>query len=167
MVCLVFQRAWWLLALLWANPGRAQSPALLAGSQPLDLHGDFSREMVAGIDRFALRELDRAMERRAALWNRDYSSPTAYERSTNVHRDRFRRMIGVVDERVPMPGMELVSTLAAPAQLGESTHYTILVVRWLVFENVYGEGVLIQPKGTVRARIVAVPDADQTPEMVA
>jgi dienelactone hydrolase len=130
------------------------------------MKGDLSREMVAGIHRFTMRELERSIPARAALWERDLSSPHAYESSVRLNRDHFRRIIGAVDERVPMTGMERVSTTSTPAQVAETDTYTISVVRWPVFEGVHGEGLLLQPKGTVRARIVFIPDADQTPEML-
>ena len=39
-------------------------------------------------------------------------------------------------------------------------------MRWPVFEGVHGEGLLLQPDGPPAARIVAIPDADWTPEML-
>ena len=36
-----------------------------------------------------------------------------------------------------------------------------------MFEGVYGEGLLLEPKGEAVACVVAIPDADQTPEMLA
>jgi len=44
---------------------------------------------------------------------------------------------------------------------------TVHAVRWPVLPGVHGEGLLIQPKGTLRARVIALPDADQTPEQLA
>jgi hypothetical protein len=40
-------------------------------------------------------------------------------------------------------------------------------VRWPVLEGVYGEGLLLEPAGAVLARVVALPDADWSPEMLA
>tara|TARA_B100000676_G_scaffold113928_1_gene113563 strand:- start:1002 stop:2981 length:1980 start_codon:yes stop_codon:yes gene_type:complete len=40
-------------------------------------------------------------------------------------------------------------------------------VRWPVFKNVHGEGLLITPSDPIQARVVAIPDADQTPEQLA
>ena len=155
-----------LIPVIGALPAGAQAPTSLAGTQPLEPRADFSREMVAGIDRFAMREIERSITGRAAVWNRDYSSPQAYENSMRRNRDSLRTMIGAVDERVPMTGMEPIGTTTAPAQWAETDTYTITAVRWPVFEDVYGEGLLLQPKATVRARVVALPDADQTPEMM-
>src|SRR6267154_1970925 len=41
------------------------------------------------------------------------------------------------------------------------------VVLWPVFDGVFGEGLWLQPKVFSRARVIAIPDADQTPEMLA
>jgi dienelactone hydrolase len=123
--------------------------------------------MVAGIDRFLLREIERSVEARAAQWQRDPSSAEAYGRSLTPNRAAFRQIIGAVDPRVPMTGLELVATTTSPAQLAETDSYTVNVVRWPVFENVHGEGLLLQPRTSLRARVVVLPDADQTPEMLA
>ena len=161
------QRAWLLIFPLSFACLSAQPAGPLPGTRLLEMRADLSREMVSGIDRFALRELERSVEARASLWARDLSSPETYENSIRLNRAHFRRIIGAVDERVPMTGVELVATTSAPAVIAETETYTVSVVRWPVFENVHGEGLLLQPKGTVRARVVAIPDADQTPEMLA
>ena len=63
-----------LLAFLLSHPASAQD-ATLAGTSPLTTEGDLSAQMVAGIDRFLMREIDRSVEERAKLWQRDLSSP--------------------------------------------------------------------------------------------
>ena len=40
-------------------------------------------------------------------------------------------------------------------------------MRWPVFEGVTGEGLLLQPESKPFARVVAIPDADWSPEMLA
>ena len=40
-------------------------------------------------------------------------------------------------------------------------------MHWSVFEGVTGEGLLLEPNTPPVARIVAIPDADQSPEMLA
>ena len=44
---------------------------------------------------------------------------------------------------------------------------TVHAVRWPVLKGVYGEGLMLQPTDAIRARVVAIPDADQTPEQLA
>src|SRR5262249_35802285 len=51
-------------------------------------------------------------------------------------------------------------------KVADTDRFTAYAVRWPVFEGVYGEGLWLQPKGVVAARVVALPDADQTPEQV-
>lgn len=40
-------------------------------------------------------------------------------------------------------------------------------VRWQVLDSLYGEGILLEPQGPPRQFIVAIPDADETPESFA
>jgi dienelactone hydrolase len=122
--------------------------------------------MVEGIDRFLLREIEQAGAGRRGLWQRDFSSREAYERSIAPNRERFRRFIGAVDPRGPAARVEYIETTAEPSLVAEAEAYTIRAVRWPVFEGVLGEGLLLEPKGRPVARVVALPDADQTPEMI-
>ena len=148
-----------------AASSRAQN-ASLPGTQPLTLQGDLSAQMVAGIDKFLLREIDRSTGERARLWKRDFSSREAYEKSVTPNRERFRKSVGAVDARLPVVELEFVETTLEPSLVAETDSYTIRAVRWPVFEGVFGEGLLLQPKGRPLARVVALPDADQTPEMI-
>src|SRR6185436_14011462 len=72
-----------------------------------------------------------------------------------------------VDARLPIAGLEYISSTTGSAKVAETERYTIFAVRWPVFDGVDGEGLLLQPKGNAVARVVALPDADQTPEMLA
>ena len=125
--------------------------------------------MVAGIDRFLARAIEESVTLRAALWKRDLSSKDAYNRSVEPNRERLRHILGVVKEdgRVPFSALELLSTTEHDSKLAETGDYAIHAVRWPVLTGVYGEGLLLAPKGKVKARIIVVPDADQTPEMLA
>jgi dienelactone hydrolase len=53
-----------------------------------------------------------------------------------------------------------------PAKVAETGNYSIHAVRWPVFAGVYAEGLWLQPKGNPVARVIVLPDADQTPEML-
>jgi dienelactone hydrolase len=156
-----------LLLLALALPTFAQEVATLPETQPLTASNDLSVAMVAGIDRFLTRLTEQSPEERQRLWNRDFSSPQAYAVSVATNRQRFRKYIGAVDERVNPPSVELVTTTEAPALLAENDRVRVSTVRWPVFPGVFGEGLLIEPKGKILARVVALPDADQTPEMIA
>ena len=139
----------------------------LPNTRPLEMSGDLSAQMVSGIDRYLQRELAESIPARTQHWQRDLTSTEAYQQSVYPNRERFRSLIGAVDERPPRAELEYVATTAMPALIAETTTYHVFAVRWRAFGNVHGEGLLLQPKGTLRARIVALPDADQTPEMLA
>ncbi|MHC4402500.1 MAG: dienelactone hydrolase family protein [Planctomycetota bacterium] len=147
----------------------AAEPAapVLPGTKPLTLEGDVASALVDGVDRFLLDELDKSIERRAGFWNRDPSSPEKYNASIEPNRKRLAHILGVRDPRVPFDGLELVETTAQPALVGRGEGYKVLAVRWPAFGDVYGEGLLLTPTGRKPiADVIAVPDADQTPEMI-
>ncbi len=146
-----------LLLLVFTAPVRADSPPVLPGTRPLELDVPLDELMVDGINRFALREIERSVERRKRHWNRDYSSHEAYEKSVEPNRERLRRYLGVVDERVK-PDKGLLHPLA---EQGKIVSYP---VRWPVLDGVTLEGLLVVPPKEPRALVVALPDANSTPE---
>ncbi|MBI2686284.1 MAG: dienelactone hydrolase family protein [Acidobacteria bacterium] len=117
--------------------------AALPGTEALTREGDLALQMVDGIDRYLARRIQ----------NDRPSAPPG--------RDRFRRIIGLADAR--LPNIELTRR----AQLASTRAYDIHAVRWSVFENVDADGLLIEPKEQATCLAVAIPDADQTPEAVA
>ncbi len=142
----------------------AELPAL-PGSQPLAMQGDLSAQMHEA----ALREMDKKIAdaplTRAQFWRRATGSPAAYVESIKANRARLQRIIGLVDQRVPV-AMEHFGDDANPALVAETQKVRISQVRWPVFADVHGEGLLLEPARAVRIRgyVVAIPDADQTPE---
>ncbi|MHC1768520.1 MAG: dienelactone hydrolase family protein [Verrucomicrobiia bacterium] len=139
----------------------------IPGAPELRMEGDLSAQMVAGIDRFLTRATERAVDQRAKLWKRDFTSRAAYEQSVRDNRERLRRAIGAVDSRLPVSALEYVSSTSYPAKIAETASFNVYAVRWPVFDQVFGEGLLLEPKGAIVARVIAIPDADQTPEMLA
>jgi dienelactone hydrolase len=140
---------------------------VLPASQLLSADGDLSAQMVAGIDRFLLRETSATVSNRATFWNRDLSSPERYVKSVAPNRERLRHIIGAVDAPLPVVSLEYISATTSPALVAETDRFTAHAVRWPVFEGVFGEGLWLKPKIAVVGRVVAIPDADQTPEMIA
>jgi dienelactone hydrolase len=140
---------------------------LVPGTEPLTMQGDLSEQMVAGIDQFLVSETERSVQHREEYWRRDFSSVEAYADSVSRNRERLRRMIGAGEPRLPVSALEFVADSQQPARVAGSGRCAIFTVRWPVFEGVHGEGLWLRPTGPVRARVVAVPDADQTPEMLA
>ncbi|MEX2173267.1 MAG: hypothetical protein WD872_02830, partial [Pirellulaceae bacterium] len=166
-----------LLCFSWLSTGvvqEAKSGEPLAGTEPLTMEGDIAAQMVAGVDKFLLREIDLSVERRAKHWQRDFSSPEAYNKSIEPNRQRLAKILGVVDERVKFDAPELVGTSKTtrsvseghPLAVGRGENYEIFAVRWPVVRDVHGEGLLLVPKGEKVADIIAIPDCAQTPEQI-
>jgi len=137
----------------------------LPGTKALPAEGDRAREMVAGIDKYLMRELAASVEKRKQYWKPDYSSPEAFARSVEPQRERLRKILGVVDQRGAFKDLDYVSHTTSPL-VAEGKDYKVYSVRWPVFEGVDAEGLLLEPNGKAKACVVAIPDADQTPEMI-
>ncbi len=144
----------------------------LAGTKPLTMEEDIAAQMVAGIDKFLLREIDLSVERRAKHWKRDFSSPEAYNKSIEPNRQRLAKILGVVDERVKFDAPEWTGSIKTDLVRGTADKYSIHAVRWPVVRDVYAEGLLLVPFGDDGvftkpvADIIAIPDADQSPEQI-
>lgn len=154
-----------ILGLLAAGLGLAQT-VTLENTRPLDGQGPLDEKMLDGLHVFIDRKLAASIETRGRHWSRDFSSTAAYETSVEPNRRRFRTIIGLVDERLP-PSMERYGDDHNPALVAETPSFRVFQVRWPVVEGVTGEGLLIEPRREPAGHVVAVPDADQTPEMVA
>jgi dienelactone hydrolase len=154
------------LALVAALLPLTASAAPLPGTQPLTQEGDLAAAMVAGIGKYLDRELASSSQRRPQFWKPDLSSAEAYARSVQPNRDRLRKLLGVVDTRLP-PRLEYVGGPDEPALVAETDAYAVSAVRWAVLPGVDGEGLLLEPKGRKpAANVIALPDADWTPEML-
>jgi dienelactone hydrolase len=146
---------------------RASAPEPLAGTQPLPATGDLAFQMVAGIDQYLRRELAASVARRRAFWKPDYASAEAFERSVRPNRERLRKILGVVDRRLPVEELEYVDGTRTRSVVAEVDAFTVRAVRWPVLPGVTAEGLLLDPRGKIRRCVVALPDADWTPEMLA
>ena len=154
-------------ALAAATGGIAEAAAAgsVPGTQPLTWQDDLSERMMDGAHQFVERKITESREARKQFWHRNISSREAYEKSVEPNRAFFRRIIGAVDERVPV-AMERFGDEHNPALVAETDNYRIHQVSWPVFERVRGEGLLLAPKAQPRGYVVALPDADQTPEQL-
>ena len=83
-----------------------------------------------------------------------------------ITREQFRRFLDQTESAL-FSNMQFVGTTDLPALVGQAEDYKVHTVRWSVSPDLDGEGLLLEPNGVPKACIVAVPDADQTPEMIA
>jgi len=155
-----------LLLLLLATVAAADP---VPGTRPLETQGDLAEQMVAGIDRFLTRETEAAAARRERFWKRDLSSREAYGRSVEPNRQHLRKILGVTDARLPLPDDPLDPYLfpTGPVAVGGKGSFSAAWFRWPVLPGVEMEGLVLRPGGVpARARVVALPDCDWTPEML-
>jgi dienelactone hydrolase len=145
-------------------PAVAAEP--LPDTKPLIEQGDLAAKMVEGIDKYLMREIAASVEKRKQFWNTDFSSPEAYLKSVQPNRERLKKILGVVDERVPFTDLEYIGGPKTPALVAETDAYKVFAVRWPVLPGVDAEGLLLEPKGQALACVVAIPEADWTPEML-
>ncbi len=150
------------------NSLQANDVEALTGTQPLTMEGDITSQLVEGVDRFMLRQIEDSVRARERHWKRDFSSPDAYNKSIEPNRQRLAHILGVRDVRVAFDGPELVGTTVRPALVAKGKGFEVFTVRWPAFGDVTGEGLLLVPtNGKSVADLVAIPDCNQMPEQLA
>ncbi len=125
----------------------------LADAGPLAADLDHAADMVAGMHRFLDAETASAAARRSGLSTLD----------ADVLRASLRRMLGVVDDRLPSR-FETITPVGSAGAVGAGDGYSIVEVRWPVLRNVTGAGLLCLPDGAACGNVVVLPDCDTTPE---
>ena len=150
-----------ILPLLFATSTQLSADPL-PGTQPLTWEGDIASRLVDECDAFLLRRLEESVEKRADYWfpqdaPRDQRKPSV---------ERLKTVLGLVDERVPFEGLELVATTEDSSLVGTLGEVPIHRVRWPVFGGVHGEGLFLDAGKNATAWAIVLPDADQTPEQL-
>ncbi len=139
----------------------------LPGTKPLTMTGDIASELVAGVDRFLLKQIEVSTAQRATHWKRDLSSHDAYNASVEPNRKRLAHILGVRDTRVPFASPERFDGYRRRETVGEVGAIEVRGIRWPAFGDVTGEGVEASNRSSASkatAQIIVIPDADQTPE---
>ena len=90
-----------------------------------------------------------------------------YLKELSEKRKRFQVQVGVVNPRVKYPQLELVRKFDEPEIIANGKGYLIYSVRWQVTDHIHSEGLYIKTVDPPKARVVVVPDANVTPEMLA
>jgi dienelactone hydrolase len=155
-------------------------PDVFPGTKALPPEEDRSIKILDGAHALVEQKIREASSNRGNYWRRDLSTREAYERSVDENRQRFMKIIGVVDKGQPFHSykqvlhegyppviMEKISFDNDPLITAETSKYRVYQVRWPVLNGVNGEGLLLEPKTKSAGSVVAIPDADQTPEQIA
>ncbi|MFM7036933.1 MAG: alpha/beta hydrolase family protein [Planctomycetaceae bacterium] len=145
-------------------------------TERLTTEGDLASQMIDGLDRFLLGQIAAESVSRPARFVVDTSSAEGYERSLEGHRGKLIRSLGLRDSRKPFAAPEVVAEPGTPVLVAQSDVIQVEVIRWPVLgdpspqgeglTSTTGEGLLLTPRGEVRACVVVLPDADQTPEQL-
>ena len=149
----------------------ALAPALgaaddrLPNTSLLQASGDLASDLVAGVDRFLLAQLAASETNRGRYWHRDFSSPEAYEKSIATNRARLAHIIGARDRNVQFTPNR-TNAFGEPVRIATTPKFTAYSIRQIAFGDVTVEGLLLLPEKAVAA-VVAIPDADISPEQLA
>ncbi|WP_166824614.1 alpha/beta hydrolase family protein [Thalassoroseus pseudoceratinae] len=146
----------------------------LPETQPLTMEGDLASEMVAGIDRFLLRQIDQTRAERFNEWKSAFTQSKSREKFIEQKRTALAKMLGVVDSRLPFDEFE---RLGNPRPSHQKS-WTATPVRWPVLgypgpswpdqPSIEGEGLLLSPiDRKPHGAFIVIPDADQSPEELA
>ncbi len=142
-------------------------PAVLPQTEPLTMEGDIASELVAGVDRFLLRELDASEEKRKRSWPRPEAGGAdlaAWKTSIEPLREKLRYRIGLADQPLDDPELILQSPLQQSQQKGSPTSAQMHWVRWPIYPGVDAEGLLWLPATMPSFVVVLLPDASQSPQ---
>jgi hypothetical protein len=154
-------------AMLVCRVVAAEDIVPLPRTQQLTVDGDITSQLVDGVDRYLLRQIETSVDARQRHWKRDFSSAEAYNKSIEPNRRRLAHILGVRDARVAFDGPQLVGTTARPALVAKGSGFEVFSARWPAFGDVTGEGLLVVPtSGKPVADVVAIPDCNQTPEQL-
>ena len=151
-----------LLVLLSGSLVPAAGP--LPGTKPLTIKSPLDVVMVDGIDRFALDALAQSANLRSRNFQPDTSSREAYLKSVAGHRDRLRTIIGAVDPRIPGTRIELIGRVGRGSRLGGTKGWSAHEAHWDVLDGITARGLVLEPTAGPIANVIALPDADWTPE---
>jgi dienelactone hydrolase len=146
---------------------KSDTARTLKGTDPLTMEGDIASQLVDGVDKFLLREIDAAGKNRERFFRRDMATVRSYTEGLEPNRKRLAHILGMRDSRHNNTTPGYVATADQPALVGQGENYDVYAVRWPAFADVHGEGLLLVPtKGKTIADVVAIPDVDVTPEQL-
>lgn len=152
-----------------------EAPSVLPGTSPLTAEGDLASQMIDGIHRFLDKYAAVVKERRLDRWNAlipPGESPAEPQRAAVLNnltelRSRLRHICGVRDNLAPSPILRVRAAVSEDPRVAFSPSVDIYEVSWSAFDDVTGEGLLLVPRQRPPlAHVVAVPDADQSPEEI-
>lgn len=152
--------AWATIALLQSLPAdRPGEIAYLPGTKPLDWpEADLSQRLMDTAHTFVETQIAEANAARQPVRG-------GADRADH-RRQELAAILGLDREQRSPPRMEQFRTLGAPVVIAANDAYQIDQVRWPVFANVCGEGLLLRQRENPIGRVLLIPDANQNPEQM-
>ena len=152
----------------------------LPGTEPLVHTGDIASDLVDGVDRFLLKQIDASVEGRMELWPKPdlkvqsgtaATDGDAYSAVTESLRQEYARRIGLVDTRVKPVSWSVrsrwqeASGQVGSTEVGVFEGIRIVEIQWKVQDGFDASGLMLIPKEPKFGAVV-VPDAGETPEQL-
>lgn len=152
----------------------------LPGTEPLVHTGDIASDLVDGVDRFLLKQIEASIGARMELWpkpDRNGQAGTAaadgdaYTTATEPLRQEYARRIGLVDSRVNPASWSIRSRWqegtgqVGLTEVGFFEGIRIVEIQWKVLDGFDASGLMLIPKEPTFGAVV-VPDASETPEQL-
>ena len=151
-------------------PSVGDDKGVLPGTEPLTMQGDIASQLVDGVDRFLLRKLLESKPGPETVTRFQNRGP---QRVPEMRR-KLARKLGVRESRMSFEAPELLGGVNGSGPVVKGERYEVYRVRWPVLADpalpklpsITGEGLLLTPTGNQPpvADVIAIPDADQTPE---
>lgn len=155
-----------LICISFAHTLQAQNTNFFKLPYNHDYEISMVNRMNDGINTFLTNYTERVVDEREKFWNRDLSSPMAYKASVAANREHLSSLIGAIDKRSD-PNMTIRNKPGEGDKIAETKNCSIYEVRWDVMGSLKSEGLLLIPKGKIKASVVLIPDADESPESYA
>ncbi len=94
---------------------KASAPTTLKGTGQLSMEGDIAAQLVAGVDKFLLREIEASADNRERFFRRDLAGFRRYNDGLEPNRKRLAHILGMRESRPQNTTPELVATVDQPA----------------------------------------------------
>ncbi len=129
---------------------------------PLTGQEDLSVKMVEGIHQFLIHKNQEKKEDRNLRWMEALQGINS-DAFLSENRTLLKERLGVTVTR-DRPKMEVMTdSLLHPIEIN-TENVRLKAVRWNVHGSLFSEGFYLEPVGSVRGRMVMIPDADLLPE---
>lgn len=142
VICFSRSRIWLVILLMMTGvPGKILGQTeneFPFQARLLDEKFDLPNTMMKGVGAFLDQALQESKATRNDFWQRDFTSPEAFNQSIASQRQELQEILGLIDKR-SAPFMSYQESGALEPYTFENEKYTISAVKWRVFDGVFGD----------------------------